>query len=285
MVPEYRMDLGGVVIGVRCPQAGLAEGLTKWFGQPSATAEPHVVLDLEFVPHDDDPTLPASLLMTKTLGPDGSFNIADGLITGRWDRASGRGELRAKAILGSGRLTRILEQVFYQAFHSARAIAGSQAWLVHSSAVIVDGRGFLFVGPSEAGKTTVARLSAHHHVLGDEMNLVVPSADGLEVVGTLFNGTFREKRPGRGPLAAVFLLAQAPVHRLTDVPAAEAAAILASEIVPPVGLDEVPDSETVGKMVDAAALIATKSRLKRLEFLPDAGFWKAIGEAFDLAGS
>ncbi len=85
---------------------------------------------------------------------------------------------------------RILEQIFYQAFWSARRAAGLDAFLIHSSAVIVDGRGFLFVGPSEAGKSTVARLSAAHHVLGDEMNLVRSSGAGLTLVGTIFNGLF-----------------------------------------------------------------------------------------------
>jgi hypothetical protein len=276
MADEYRIDIGGVVIGVGCPQSGLAEGLERWFGRPSAPAAPHLHLDLEIVPHDDEPALPQSLLTTKRLDGDGRFDIADGLLRGRYDRAARRGEIQAKQVLTTGRLPRILEQIFYQAFHSARGAAGVDAWLVHSSAVIVDGRGYLFVGPSEAGKSTVARLSADHHVLGDEMNVLLPTDDGIDVAGTVFNGTFRDKAPGRAPLAGIFLLQQAPHHRVSDARDAADISAFAGEIVPPVGLDELPDRGTLPAMVDAAAMAAGKSALKRLEFLPDAGFWKVI---------
>jgi hypothetical protein len=279
---EFRIDLDGVVIGLECETKQVAEGFVRWFGCPSATGEPHIRLAFSLVSHDDTPRFPNSLVQTKTLGPAGSFDIADGLISGSYDPASGRGTLRAKAILGHGRLMRILEQVFYQAFHSARQIAGKKSFLVHSAGVIAGGLGFLFVGPSESGKTTVARHSAARHVLGDEMNLVIPDPDGYQVAGTLFNGTFREKRPGRAPLAGVFLLAQATHHRLVPVPPAEAVSALATEIVPPIGLDQVPTADTVPAMVDTAVQLLENIELKVLEFRSDPEFWEVITDHFGL---
>ena len=178
---------------------------------------------------------------------------------------------------------RILEQIFYQAFWSARRAAGLEAFLIHSSAVIVDGRGFLFVGPSEAGKSTVASLSSDYHVLGDEMNLVRDTENGLVLVGTLFNGLFKDKQPGEAPLAGVFLLKQAPHHALTKAPLLEAVTSLAAEMVPPVGLDEIATRETLPQMMGLAETLATKSELKFLEFLPDDGFWNVIAAEFGLA--
>lgn len=279
---EYRLDLGGAVIAVHCEPAEFAVGLANWFGRPSAAAAPHLRLDLELVPHADSPQLPNSLITTKTLGPDGSFDIADGLITGRFDAATGHGSLRVKGALIRGPLMRILEQIFYQAFWSARQAAGLDAFLIHSSAVIAGGRGFLFVGPSEAGKSTVARLSAAHHVLGDEMNLVRQDQGRLLVEGTVFNGLFRQKRPGEAPLAGVFILKQADQHALTEVPLLEAVTALAAEIVPPVGLDEVATRDTLPRMMDLAERLATNSTLKFLEFLPDEGFWPVIAAEFGL---
>jgi hypothetical protein len=277
---EYRLDLGGAVIAVHCEPAEFAVGLANWFGRPSAQTAPHVRLDLELVPHADSPRLPNSLITTKTLAADGSFDIADGLITGHFDGASGRGRLRAKGTLIRGPLMRILEQIFYQAFWSARESAGLDAFLIHSSAVIAGGLGFLFVGPSEAGKSTVARLSAAHHVLGDEMNLVRRDGGRLVVEGTLFNGLFKAKRPGQAPLAGVFLLRQAPQHALSDVPLLDGVTALAAEIVPPVGLDQVPNRETLPRMMDLAESLADNSTLKFLEFLPDEGFWPVIAAEF-----
>ena len=154
-VPEYRLEVGDALFALRCPQPGLAEGLAMWFDRPSVPAgagEPVISLEITVIAHDDQPSFPRSLLTTKRLLGDGAFDISDGLITGRFDPLTGRGEVRVKAALLTGRLTRIFEQVLYQAHISARARMGRPAWLVHSSSVIVDGQGFLFVGPSGSGK-------------------------------------------------------------------------------------------------------------------------------------
>ncbi|MCB1182675.1 hypothetical protein KDM41_04520 [bacterium] len=277
---EYRLDVGGAVIALHCTPAGFAEGLARWFDRPSAAAAPHVRLDIELVPHADDPRLPTSLVTTKRVAADGSFDIADGLVRGRFDAATGRGQLRVKQVLAHGNLVRIFEQLLYQAFRDARRLAGWDGFLLHSSAVIAHGKGFVFVGPSGAGKSTVARLSAGHHVLGDEMNLLRRRPDGWQVVGTPFNGLFRAKRPGEAPLAAVFLLRQAPRHALAEAPPLAAATTIAAEIAPPVGLAEAPDAGTLPAMLDMAAELVGQTSLKFLDFLPDEGFWRRIGEVY-----
>jgi hypothetical protein len=282
---EYRLDVGGAVIALTCPQPGLARGLAAWFDRRSAddSGPPQVTLAVTVVPHDDEPAFPRSLLTTKRLLPDGGgFDIADGLITGWYDAATGQGAVRVKAALMTGRLTRIFEQVLYQAHVSARQRMGRPAWLIHSSAVIAGGQGFLFVGPSGAGKSTVARLSAGLHVLGDEMSLVRPGPDGWVLVGTPFNGTFRDKQPGAAPLRAILLLEHGPGHELAEVAPGEAVAILAGEIVPPVGLAEVPGPGTLPAMVEAAQRLAADTTLKFLRFRPDAGFWQTLAAGFGL---
>jgi len=281
---EYRIDLGGTIFSLRCRPDAFAGDLAAWFQRPSATGQPHICLDLEIVPHTDSPQFPTSLVTTKTLTPNGGFDIGDGLFSGHFDPATGTGTIRAKEVLTQGPLRRILEQIFYQAFWSARAAAGAGSFLIHSSAVIAGGLGFLFVGPSEAGKSTVAKLSRAHHVLGDEMNLIVPGKSGLRVVGTLFNGLFQEKRAGEAPLAGVFLLKQAPQHALTAVPLIEAVVALAAEIVPPVGLNESPTRDTLPAMMDLAESLASGTTIKVLEFLPDDGFWPVIGAEFGFQG-
>lgn len=279
----YNFAVGQTVLGLDCRPAAFAEGLSHWFGAPSVDGEPQLTLDCEMVVHDDTPDLPTSLLTTKKLTGDGGFDIADGLITGRYDVAARHGEIRAKATLLRGRLMRIWEQILYQAYVSARRIRGDNSILIHSAAVVADGQGFLFVGPSESGKSTAAMNSRDHHVLGDEMSLVEEGRDGLEVVGTLFNGTFKEKRPGRAPLAGVFILQQADRHALAPIGRAEAAAALSTEIVPPVGLDDVPDNTTVPAMIDTAADLLSRTEVCRLELLPDPGFWQPIASHFGLA--
>nr|MEE4269328.1 hypothetical protein [Candidatus Krumholzibacteria bacterium] len=265
---QFRLDIGGNVLGFHCDPAGFAPYLSYWFDRPSTLAAPDISLQLTLIPHEETLDLPNTLLKTKRLTGNGGFDIHDGLFQGRFDAATGQGEIAFKAALARGQLMRVSEQIFYQAFHSARQRKGTDCVMVHSSAVIAGGQGFLFVGPSEAGKSTAARNSAAHHVLGDEMNLVHFTPQGLFVEGTPFNGFFRDKKPGRAPLRAVFLLNQAPEHRIVPMGAAEAAGLLAAEIVPLVGLDQVPGPQTVPDMVEAAARIVAGTHFARLDLLP-----------------
>ncbi len=277
---EYRLDLGGTVLSLSCPTERLAGGLAHWFDRDSSPAEPHVRLDLEVVSEHHDADLPNSLLTTKIVAEDGSFDVADGLITGRYDPRLGQGVIRAKQLLFEVPLVRVLEQIFYQAFYSARAHSQADAYLVHSSAAIADGGGFLFVGPSEAGKSTAIQNSAAHHVLGDEMHLVRNTPDGWVVEGTGFNGLFRDKKPGKAPLRAIFVLDKTPEHGLREVSKVQAVTTIGREIVPPVGLESMADETTLPAMVDAAGRILQSVPVRCLEFRPDPGFWPLILEEF-----
>jgi hypothetical protein len=272
---DYRLRVGGVVIGLTCPDAAFAGNLAGYFDRPSDPGEPALQLDLQLIPHANRPEVPNSLILHKTL-QDGRFDIADGLIGGHYDPVSGRGELRVKAILTQGLMTRVFEQIIYQAFHSAAQRAGYDACLVHSSGVIAQERGYIFVGPSEAGKTTVAHLSGQHTVINDEMNLVEFRPDGLWLIDTPFNGHFRTKQRGSAPLRAVILLAKGPGHDLLAVGPGEAAAAVATQVAPPVGLNELPDDTTPQRMLDFGGRIVTAVEARRLVFTPDPGFWPLI---------
>lgn len=279
---EYRLDLGGTIIGYHCYPPQFADYLAHWFDKPSSETSAHIDIDFELVPHEEGLQLPNTLLKYKTVTPDGDFDISDGLFRGYFRRTESRGMIQAKAAVARGQLMRVMEQIFYQTYFSALAISQRQSVMIHSSAVIVDGQGFLFVGPSEAGKTTAALNSSRFHVLGDEMNLVHFTDEGLMLEGTPFNGTFRDKKPGTAPLKAVFLLNQAQEHGIRSLGAAEAGSILAAEVVPAVGLDEVPSTDTVPHMVDTAARIIAEVPVMRLDLLPDPGFWNVIAKEFSL---
>ena len=277
---QYRLRVGEVVIALNCPDPQYATSLAEYFAQPCDPAPPVVELDLNIVLHDTEPAVPNSLILTKTLTDDGGFDIADGLIRGRFDPATGKGELHVMNALTSGLLTRVFEQILYQAWHSGRRRLGYDACLVHSSGVIRSGRGYLFVGASEAGKTTVANLSQDYTVTNDEMNLVEFHADGARLRSTPFNGHYRDKQAGAAPLAAVLLLEQGPAHRLESVGCGLAAGAVAGQIAPPVGLEEVADTETRLAMLDLGSRLVEWVPVRRLIFLPDRGFWPILKRSF-----
>jgi hypothetical protein len=219
--------------------------------------------------------VPNSLLLTKRADGDG-FDIADGLIRGHFDAQAGRGRVVVRSTLLRGQMMRVFEQLIYQMFHSAVKRSGYPAVLVHSSGVVRDGRGYLFVGPSGMGKSTVAELSRAYAVLNDEMNLIEFADDGLTLVGTPFNGFFTAKVPGRAPLAAILLLEQAAAHAVAAADPAAAVAAVAAQITPPVGLQDLAPPETRNAMLDLADRLLRRLPARRLRFRRDPGFWDVI---------
>lgn len=279
---EFRLRVGDAVIGLRALGPEYVASMASYFQQPSDDAEPDISLTIQVFDHTDQPQIPASLYTVKEIDTDG-FHIADDLVRCRFDSKTGTGELTVKAALLAGRNMRVFEQLLMQAYHSAARRRGLPGQLVHSAGVIRGGRGYLFVGESGAGKSTVAELSSDHRVLNDEIVMVTPDlargrADDLYLRGTPFNGFFAGKQPGSAPLAAIFLLAHGPAHRVRGVSRAEATAQITSQIVPPVGLVDALDGQATAATLETAIQLTERVPVKILEFRPDAGFWTAIDE-------
>jgi len=97
----------------------------------------------------------------------------------------------------------------------ARFLSHRQVCYLHSSAVVVDGVGLLFVGHSRAGKsTTVKLLKGQSEILCDDRNIVRRWPDGFRVHGTWSHGEVPVVSSASAPLSAILLLAKSPENRL-----------------------------------------------------------------------
>jgi sulfatase maturation enzyme AslB (radical SAM superfamily) len=100
----------------------------------------------------------------------------------------------------------------------ARLLPAFGGVFVHAAAVSLKGRGLLFAGPSEAGKSTIVKLIGERgEVLCDDRVVVRKDGGGFRVHGTWNHGEVRRVSPGSAPLRAVFFLRQAQVNRLERV--------------------------------------------------------------------
>lgn len=96
----------------------------------------------------------------------------------------------------------------------ARLLADRQGFYLHSAGAILNGAGFLFVGHSEAGKSTTTRLlmeagavgKARVEILCDDRNIVRCGADGWRVFGTWSHGDVPVVSAADAPLRAVCFL-------------------------------------------------------------------------------
>jgi hypothetical protein len=103
-------------------------------------------------------------------------------------------------------------------FLLARVLADRQGCMFHSSGMVLDGRGLLFIGHSGAGKSTMVKmLQDKAEVLCDERNIVRRGAGGFRLYGTWTHGEIPIFSPSSAPLAAILFLKQAGENRLNSV--------------------------------------------------------------------
>lgn len=111
-----------------------------------------------------------------------------------------------------------------QWYLTARLALRAEGVILHGSAVCVEGGGLVFVGPSGAGKTTLAgwcRDEAGATVLNDERIVMWRDRNGWQVAGTPWRGELSEVSGGGVPLRQIFFLRQAGAHRFVRRPPAQ----------------------------------------------------------------
>ncbi len=102
-------------------------------------------------------------------------------------------------------------------WYSAWLIHRRKGLLIHSSCVVENGKAWIFVGHSGAGKSTVAELSAPRPILSDEATLLLFDGEGGIVIQ---DSPLRSENEERGeasscPLGGIHFLIQSPdVHRV-----------------------------------------------------------------------
>ena len=86
---------------------------------------------------------------------------------------------------------------------------------LHAAGAILDGRGLLFVGHSEAGKsTTVKMLKGHAEILCDDRIIVRRWPDGFRIHGSWSHGEVPDVSPSAAPLEAIFFIEKSPRNQI-----------------------------------------------------------------------
>ena len=97
----------------------------------------------------------------------------------------------------------------------ARVLPDRQACLIHAAGMALNGQGLLFVGHSDAGKSTmVTMLKEEGEILCDDRIAVRRWPDGFQIHGTWCHGDVPDVSPAAAPLRAVLLLQQSDTNRL-----------------------------------------------------------------------
>jgi hypothetical protein len=100
----------------------------------------------------------------------------------------------------------------------ARVLADREGCFLHSSGVILDGKGMLFAGHSEAGKTTMIKiLQDKSEILCDDRMILRYWEDGFRIHGTWSHGDIPEVSAGSAPLRGIFFLNKSMDNRINPI--------------------------------------------------------------------
>lgn len=120
-----------------------------------------------------------------------------GMIFNRDQKAFERGNLQTLTLFSTDQI--LLSKV----------IADREGFSIHASGVIMDGKGFLFVGHSGAGKSTMVKLLGENaEILCDDRMIVRRWKEGFKIHGTWSHGEIRDVSPKNAPLKGIFFLEQ-----------------------------------------------------------------------------
>lgn len=99
--------------------------------------------------------------------------------------------------------------------HLARLLADRSGCYLHSDGVNMDGKGFLFVGHSGAGKSTIATLLQDKaEILCDDRMIIRKWAEVFSIHGNWSHGTLPIVSANSAPLTAIFFLEQAQENNI-----------------------------------------------------------------------
>lgn len=155
----------------------------------------------------------------------------------------------------------------------APILGDRQACYVHSSGAIFHDKGLLFVGHSQAGKSTAAGLlPADAELLCDDRNIIRRWPEGFRVHGTWSHGTLPIVSPSSAPLAAIIFLRHARrnrLERITDIRG------IAGELLPCV-IRPLITNEWWGKTLDLFESVAREVSCFTLEFDKSGQMWPLL---------
>jgi hypothetical protein len=101
----------------------------------------------------------------------------------------------------------------------AQLLASRDACYLHSSGVSFKGRGLLFMGHSEAGKSTMVKmLKGRAEILCDDRIVIRKGTEGFMVHGTWSHGEVPDVSSSSAPLTAIFFLRKSGENRLVPIP-------------------------------------------------------------------
>ncbi len=276
---ECKLQIGDVCISLRFKDTAFSSYLREYF-KGYTCKEPELIVDMniEEVSDKEFGGFECDLLSLHPKTVKGnSFNLLSGEVTGTLNLKEKR-----CTVYFSRKGIRIFKQfmfmIYYTLMKHNHPAESKNSFLVHACGVSKDGYGYAFVGPSESGKSTIAKLSSDYTVLNDEIIIIKKKREGYIVRSTPFRGDFLENRNGSAPLKAIFIINHGKKNIIRGISKGEFISQFLKEVVCPDSLLPENRGEMLLEMLDFCADVARNVPFYELRFIPDKSFWSCIDE-------
>jgi hypothetical protein len=247
-----------------------------------------ITIELEGTDRLRPEDLNAALSENKYVHEENIFHSTSQAIAGKYDLTQSyikiTGERRlANPEMEGNHLNQLLSLAYYSAC-KMKYNGRPPAMIVHACGILRSGQAMLFTGPSEAGKTTIARFCRKRdgEVINDEMLLVSrPNqyGNGVTVEGAPFLGGVSSQRNVKAPLRCIFLLKKGDKTMVHNVDRTEAYLKLMRQIITPAYIGQKDKRAVLSLMSEFCDELTKAIPVYELEFnLDEKSLWRVVGE-------
>lgn len=202
---------------------------------------------------------------SELISENGAFYLKTAFFDVKGNYANGKIDVVSNYNMGVADLTRAL--------FSVMAVKRGGI-LLHASAIADNDYSYVFCGPSESGKTTIARLSGERDVLTDESTAIISKDNRYYAYSTPFFGEFGRVSKNMGaPIKAVFFIRKGNGFSHKRISKVEAMSDFLNNIIL-----RGRDLALTEKVLDNVYKLANSVPCYELFFKPDAGLWRYIND-------
>jgi hypothetical protein len=282
------IKIGSVSCALKCQDTVIYDKLQRLYHNFLTDELADVTIELKPVNRLSPEDLSAILSRTRFKHKGNSIRTTSRIMRGRYDLAR-----HTISITGEGSLIdpdmefNHLNKLLTAAYYSACKIkydSRPPAMLVHACGILRYGQALVFTGPSDAGKSTIARLfdKQHGEVINDEMLLMSrpsPAGNSVSIQSAPIIGDLLPGRNTSAPLRCILLLKQSHKTAFHYLDKVDAHLRFMRQIISPVCIGQKDKRSVYSMIADFSAEVTSAVPVYELEFnLDEKSLWQITGD-------
>ena len=288
------IQIGETNCTLKCRDTAIFEKLQTLYRNFLTDEPADIAVELEFTDNLNIDELTAILSRSRYINQGNHFRSSGKLLKGSYDLESRTIKITIeKQLIDPDSKINLLNQLISMSYYSACKMkydTNPPAMLVHACGILRDGWAMVFTGPSDIGKTTIARLCGDRHgeIFSDEMVLISQpgsNGNGISVQNAPIQGELDPGRNFNAPLSCICLLKQNSRMTYKYLDKAEAYLRFIRQIIAPTCVGDYDKRTAYSLMADFSSEIVKAVPIYELEFNRDGNaLWKIADELNGLSG-